>query len=139
VAVLAEGTGLFIDSVADENGFYSVVVLETDASGWIAKSLVNLVRAIADSDEKIFTPSGRTANKEAVVKVRNDSGVTMTLALDRQIYKFDAGEEKILELPAGSYRVRASAPGIIPYIGSEDFDAYVEYALTFYVTSVLDF
>jgi uncharacterized protein YgiM (DUF1202 family) len=139
VAVLAEGTGLFIDSIVDENGFYPVVVIETDASGWIAKSMVNLVRAIADSNEKIFTPLRRTVNKEAVVRVRNDSGVIMTLALDRQTYKFDAGEEKVLELPAGSYRVRASAPGIIPYVGNEDFEAYVEYALTFYVSAVMDF
>jgi uncharacterized protein YgiM (DUF1202 family) len=137
VVVLAEGTKLFIDSIAGENGFYPVSVIETDTSGWIAKNLVSLTRAIADSDEKFFTPLGRIASKEAVVRVHNDSGVTMTLALDRQIYKFGAGEEKVLELPAGSYRVRASAPGILPYLGNENFEVGVEYAIRFYVASAL--
>jgi uncharacterized protein YgiM (DUF1202 family) len=137
VAVLAEGTELFIDSISGENGFYPVSVIETDTSGWIAKSLVNLTQAIAGRDEKIFTPLRRIASKEAVVRVHNDSNVAMTLVLDRQIYKFDVGEEKVLELPAGSYQVRASAPGIIPYLGKEDFDVGVEYAIRFYVASAL--
>jgi uncharacterized protein YgiM (DUF1202 family) len=133
LTVLAEGTRLVIDSIADENGFYSVVVIETDTLGWIAKSLVNLV----GQNESIFSPSGRTANKEAVIKIQNDSKLIMTLTIDGKIYIFGVGEEKVLELPAGSYRVRASAPGIRPYVGVDTFEAYSLYTVKFYVTSSL--
>jgi uncharacterized protein YgiM (DUF1202 family) len=137
ITVLAEGTELFIDSIAGENGFYPVVVIATDTTGWVAKSLVNLVQGIADSDEKIFTPWRQTKNAMAVLKISNDSGLTMTLTMNHHSYKFGVGEEKTLEVPAGSYQIRASAPGVIPYTGTDKFEGYVEYVMAFYVTSIL--
>jgi SH3-like domain-containing protein len=139
VVVLPEGAELFINNIQGENGFYPVVVIASDTSGWIAKSLVNLVQGVADSDEKIFTPWRQTKNKMVALKIRNDSGLTMTLALNHQNYSFKVGEEKTLELPAGSYQIMASAPGVIPYVGTDTFEGYVEYVMSFYITSVLDF
>jgi hypothetical protein len=138
ITVLAKGTLLVVDSGDAQDNFYNVIVVKDGAEGWISKSLVRLGNELPETARgKMFTPSGKTLNVMAEILVRNTTSLPLSLALNgNRRYTFDPGAEKTLELEVGSYKFRASAPGVMPAIGTQDFESYTSYTWTFSIKSL---
>ncbi|MDR2211978.1 MAG: SH3 domain-containing protein [Spirochaetaceae bacterium] len=137
IAVLAEGTLLFVDSGDGKHNFYNVIDIANGTEGWIAKSLVILREKLPENPQgKMFTPSGKTLNVLSEVLIQNQTAKVLSLVLNEKKYTFKPGEEISLELPAGSYRYRASAPGVLPSSGTEEFASFSGYRWTFFIESV---
>jgi hypothetical protein len=137
VTVLEEGTILFVDSEEGKNNFYNVIEIDNGTEGWIAKSLVTLLEQLPENPQgEIFTPSGRTLNILSEVLIRNETSLVLSLVLNEKKYTLKPREELSLELPPGSYRYRASAPGVLPSIGIEEFKSFSGYSWTFYIKTI---
>ena len=57
----------------------------------------------------------------------------MTLKLNSEIYSFSPNERKTITLSPGFYDYRASAPGVLPNIGSESMKSNMKYSWEFYI------
>ena len=69
------------------------------------------------------------------MKIFNNTSKTLTLKLNTELYHFSPYETKNINLYPGEYDFRASAPGVIPYIGTENLNSNQGYSWQFYITT----
>jgi len=136
ISSLQRGTALFVISKEKINGFYQVLNIETNQEGFVYSSFVKLDKLLPKNEKGIFTPTGKTDSKKPIIKIHNNTDLTLTLKLDDYSYTFSSQERKTLSLPSGSYSYRASAPGVIPDHGTENMKSNYQYEWSFYVSTI---
>lgn len=135
ISTLQRGTALFIISKEKINGFYQVLNIETNKEGFVHSNFVQLDRELPKNEDGIFTPVGKTSSSKPVIKIHNNTSLTLTLKLNSDLYTFSPQERKTLTLLSGSYTYRASAPGVLPDYGTENMQSNYEYEWSFYVST----
>ncbi len=135
ISTMKPGTQIFIISLETENGFYNIIDIATDKEGYINKSFVKPVREVESSKEGIFSPSGETSNYNPDVEIFNNTSLTLTLKLNSETYAFHPKQKRTISLTPGAYQYRASAPGIIPNIGTEELQGNTAYTWQFYIVT----
>jgi len=135
IASLKPRTQVFIISLETENDFYNIIDIETDREGFIHKSYVNVGELIKENESGMFNPSGRTSAYNPEIEIYNNTELTLTLKLNHETYIFSPHETQTLTLRPGSYNYRASAPGVIPNIGTEYMASNMGYTWEFYVVT----
>ena len=135
ISILKRGTALFVVSKDKINGFYQVLDIETNQEGFVHSNFVQLDKAIPKNEEGIFTPVGRTSSTKPIIKIHNNTSITLTLKLNNELYTFSPQERKKLTLSSGSYSYRASAPGVLPDYGTEKMQNNYEYEWSFYIST----
>lgn len=135
ISTLQRGTALFIISKEKINGFYQVLNIETNKEGFVHSNFVQLDRELPKNEDGIFTPVGKTSSSKPVIKIHNNTSLTLTLKLNSDLYTFSPQERKTLTLTSGSYTYRASAPGVLPDYGTENMQSNYEYEWSFYVST----
>jgi uncharacterized protein YgiM (DUF1202 family) len=114
ISSLPIGTALFVISKDKINGFYQVLNIETNKEGFVHSSFVQLDKMLPKNEDGIFTPVGKTSSTKPIIKIHNNTSLTLTLKLNNDLYTFSPQERKTLTLSSGSYTYRASAPGVLP-------------------------
>jgi hypothetical protein len=132
---LAPGTQIFIVSIVPDNDFYNVIDINTDSEGYIHKSYVKIGQVIEKNEGGIFTSNGRSENYDSEVEIFNSTTSTLTLKMNNLTYSFSPYERRKISFSPGNYDYRASAPGVIPDIGSESLSSNMQYSWKFYITS----
>ena len=135
ISSLKPKTQIFIVSLETENDYYNVIDIATDREGYVHKSYVKVGKLVSKSNESVFTPNGQTSNYDSEVKIFNNTSKTLTLKLNTELYHFSPYETKNINLNPGEYDFRASAPGVIPYIGTENLNSNQGYSWQFYITA----
>jgi uncharacterized protein YgiM (DUF1202 family) len=135
ISSLKPTTKIFIVSLEYENDYYNVIDIETDTEGFVHKSYVKVGNVINKSEGSVFVPTGESSNYDTEVKIFNNTSRTLTLKLNADIFHFDPHETKNLTLTPGGYDFRASAPGVIPYIGNENLKSNQGYSWQFYIAT----
>lgn len=135
ISSLKPKTQIFIVSLETENDYYNVIDIATDREGYVHKSYVKVGKLVSKSNESVFTPSGQTSNYNSEVKIFNNTSKTLTLKLNSELYHFSPNETKNIDLTPGEYDFRASAPGVTPYIGTENLISNQGYSWQFYITT----
>jgi hypothetical protein len=135
ISSLKPQTQIFIISLETENDYYNVIDIATDREGYVHKSFVKVGKLVSKSNESVFTPSGQTSNYNSEVKIFNNTSKTLTLKLNTEQYYFSPYETKNINLTPGEYDFRASAPGVIPYIGTENLNSNQGYSWQFYIVT----
>ena len=135
ISSLKPKTQIFIVSLETENDYYNVIDIATDREGYVHKSYVKVGKLVSKSNESVFTPNGQTSNYNSEVKIFNNTSKTLTLKLNAELYHFSPYETKNINLNPGEYDFRASAPGVIPYIGTENLNSNQGYSWQFYITT----
>jgi hypothetical protein len=135
ISSLKPKTQIFIISLLAENDYYNVIDIATDKEGYVHESYVKVGKEVSKSNESVFTPSGQTSNYNSEVKIFNNTSKTLTLKLNTEIYHFSPKESKNITLTPGEYDFRASAPGVIPYIGTENLNSNQGYSWQFYIVT----
>lgn len=135
ISSLQRGTALFVISKEKINGFYQVLNIETNNEGYIHSNFVELDKMIPKNEEGIFTPVGKTDSEEPVLKIHNNTDLSLTLKLNDELYTFSPQHRRILTLSSGSYSYRASASGVIPDYGTEIIQSNYKYEWTFYIST----
>lgn len=135
ISSLAPRSQIFIISLEPVNDFYNIIDIATDREGFIHKSYVNVGQQIKENESGMFNPSGRTSTYNPEIEIYNNTKLTLTLKLNSETYIFLPQETQTLTLSPGSYNYRASAPGVIPNIGTEYMASNMGYTWEFYVVT----
>lgn len=133
IASLQPETQIFVISIDTENGFYNVIDIATDIEGYIHKSFVILEEEVKKNERGMFTPSGKTSTYKPEIEIFNNTSLSLTLKLNSETYNFFPKQKRIITLIPGTYDYRASAPGVIPNIGTENMDSNMGYTWQFYI------
>lgn len=135
ISSLKIGTQIFIVSLETENDFYNIIDIATDKEGYIHKSFVKVGQIIEKNEQGIFTPSGQTEKYNPEIEIYNNTKLTLTLKLNSETYSFVPQEKKTITLSPGSCNYRASAPNVIPNIGTEYMQSNQGYTWQFYIVT----
>ncbi|PIF63660.1 SH3 domain-containing protein [Flavobacterium sp. 11] len=135
ISSLKPQTQIFIISLETDNDYYNIIDINTDKEGYVHKSYVKVGKIVNKSNESVFSPIGQSSNYESEVKIFNNTRKTLTLKMNTELYYFSAYETKNISLNPGEYDFRASAPGVIPYIGTENLNSNQGYSWQFYIVS----
>ena len=127
------GQPLFVISAEPVNGFVHVIYIPEDVEGYIIKDHVRLDEVVPLAQEGLFVPEGAAASEAPDIAVHNTTHLPVTLAMDDLRFRFDPGEQRTIQVPAGQYNCRASAPGLLPHIAAEQIETGVRYSWRFYV------
>jgi uncharacterized protein YgiM (DUF1202 family) len=135
ISSLQPGSQIFIISLDTEEDFYNVIDIETDKEGFIHKSYVEVGERIKENESGLFVPSGKTSTYNPSIEIFNNTSRTLTLKLNGSNYIFSPMEKKNLTLTPGAQNYRASAPGVIPNIGTEYLNSNMSYTWQFYIVT----
>ena len=131
---LPAGTQIFIFSATAENDFYKVKDIATDTDGYISRSLVRLGEVIPEqSEERPIFDRGRSPEYNPQIEISNNTDRTLSLTLNNERYTFSPRETKSITVLPGRYRYIASAAGVLPNVGNNNFESYYKYTWTFYI------
>ena len=135
ISSLKPNTQIFIISLETENDYYNIIDIATDKEGYVHKSYVKVGKLVSKSNESVFTPNGESSSYESEVKIFNNTNKTLTLKMNTQLYYFNPLETKNITINPEVYDFRASAPGVIPYIGTERLKSKQAYSWEFYIST----
>jgi hypothetical protein len=133
ISPLKPGTQIFISSLETENDYYSIINIATNEEGYVHKSYVKVGRLVARSNGSVFTPNGSTSSYNSELKIYNNTSKTLTLKMNSELFYFSPHETKNISISPGEYDFRASAPGVIPYIGNESLNSGQAYSWQFFI------
>lgn len=135
ISSLKPKTQIFIVTLETENDYFNIIDITNDKEGYVHKSYVKIGQLVNRSNQNVFSPTGKLSNYESEVKIFNNTRKTLTLKMNTQLYYFTPYETKNISLNPGEYDFRASAPGVIPYIGTENLNSNQGYSWQFYIVS----
>lgn len=135
IGSLKPGASIFIVSVDTENDFYNIIDIRTNKEGYVHKSFVKLGKPVRENNQGIFSSSGETASYNPEIEIFNNTNLTLTLKLNSETYSFSPKEKRTLSITPGTISYRASAPGIIPNIGTENLKSNQGYTWQFYIVT----
>lgn len=130
---LKAGSQIFIVSLDAENDYYSIIDIETNTEGYVYKKFVKFGKQVKENEQGIFTPSGETTSYNPDIEIFNNTDMTLTLKLNGTLYSFSSKEKRTLTLSPGTISYRASAPGVMPNIGTEYLKSNQGYTWEFYI------
>ncbi len=135
ISSLKLNTQIFIISLETENDYYNIIDIGSDKEGYVNKSFVKVGKLIDKSNGSFIAASGNSSNNDSEAKIFNNTNITMSLKLNETVYRFSPQETKNITLIPGEYNFRASAPGVIPKIGTKDFENNRIYTWQFYIVT----
>ncbi len=135
ISSLKVGTQIFIVSLETENDFYNIIDIATDKEGYIHKSFVKVGQEIEKNEQGMFTPSGQTSNYNPEIEIYNNTKLTLTLKLNSETYSFAPQQKRTITMSPGTCNYRASAPNVIPNIGTEYMQSNQGYTWQFYIVT----
>jgi hypothetical protein len=94
---------------------------------------VKIGKLVARSNQSVFTPDGVSSSYDSELKIFNNTSKTLTLKMNTELFYFSPRETKNISISPGEYDFRASAPGVIPYIGNESLNSGQAYSWQFYI------
>jgi hypothetical protein len=133
ISSLKVGTQIFIVSLETENDFYNIIDITTDKEGYIHKSFVKIGQEVKKNEQGMFTPSGQTANYDPSIEIYNNTKLTLSLKLNSKTYSFAPKQKRTITMSPGTCNYRASAPNVIPNIGTEYMESNQGYTWEFYI------
>lgn len=132
---LPRGTQIFIVSTESQNDYYNIINIATNKEGFVHKNYIKLGDVVERNEGGIFTPSGQSSSYKPEIEIYNNTKLTLTLKLNAKLFSFSPHERKSISLPPGTYNYRASAPGVIPNIGTENMKNNMNYSWQFYIVT----
>ena len=135
ISTLKPNTQVFIISLETENDYYNIIDIATNSEGYVHKSFVKIGKLVSKSNQSVFTPTGKSSSYNSEVEIFNNTSLTLTLKMNDELYYFEPYETKNMSFSPGEYDFRASAPGVIPYLGTENLNSNQGYSWQFYIVT----
>jgi hypothetical protein len=135
IKTIDAGSQVFIISLKTENDFYHILDIASDKEGYVHKSYVKVGEEVKESSEKLFTVSGKSTESSPQVNIFNNTELRLSLKVNNSIYSIEPYARRSITLAAGRFPFRASAPGVIPLIGTETFESSYIYEWEFFIVT----
>ncbi len=126
---------IFIVSNIPTNNYYSVIDIESNVEGFVHKSYIEFGDEVEKSKGEMFSSSGTTGTYNTQIEIFNNTNITLTLKLNDKYYTFSPKEKNTISFTPGEINYRASAPNVLPSIGSKTFEGYTSYTWQFYIVT----
>ena len=135
ISTLKEGQQIFIISTETENDYYNIIDIQTNKEGFIHKKFVKIGQKVDEQDGGQFQSDGSISNYSPEAEIFNNMNKELTLKINSDNFIFEPYQTRTITLAPGSSTYRASAPGVIPSIGSENFESNMKYKWKFYIVT----
>lgn len=136
VETLKPGTVVVIDTREANGDYYYATNFDTGSEGYISKSKVSPYEIIPESDGSFFQETKISDyNQDPLVEITNNTSKNIKLKLNGTTYKINAYNKIEITIPQGQYNFKATAPGVMPDIGSKTFRVNYKYTWNFYIVT----
>lgn len=115
--------------------WYNVIHVDSGDEGWIHDSVIRIQYTSKPSGPSPFTARDTGTYENPSVVVTNDSYKDLTLVVDTRRYSIPAHSSRTYTFPPGSYDYRASAPGVFPAMGRQQWQVGYEYTWRFWIVT----
>lgn len=134
VETLKPGTVVVIDTRETNGDYYYATNFDTGSEGYISKSKVSPYEIIPESDGSFIKEGNYSEyHLDPRVEITNSTDKTLTLTLNGTKHKIRAHNKIEITLKAGVCKFKATAPGVMPYIGTKTFNNNYEYTWEFFI------
>jgi uncharacterized protein YgiM (DUF1202 family) len=131
--VVKQNAQLFLFSLDAENNFYHVIDVKTNIEGYLHKDFVKVGKEIKAQQGELFIADGKSSTENPELEIYNNTTIAMTLRIGSEKYYFTPQETKKIILSPSEYDFMASAPGVIPYYGSQYLNSNYRYTWKFFI------
>jgi ribosomal protein S27AE len=134
---LKAGEGIYlVDKHTNINGFTEVVHTASDTTGWLSLSTISTKKKNLDlNTTSPFVGEFVGKNTPPEVIVKNLSTYQITLVVAGNLNHIPANGSLSINPSPGSQPYRASAPGVIPSAGYQNFESGYRYTWSFWVVT----
>jgi len=132
---LNPGRQLFIVSLNDDNGFYKVIDIETNITGFVSKSFIKIGKELIQSNGDFISATGESSSFNTEIEVFNNTNLRLSLKLNEDTYIFNSKEKKTISIIPTAYNFIASAPGVTPSYGVKNLESSKKYNWEFYIVT----
>lgn len=133
IGMLPYGSELFIYEKVAIDGFYEVIDITTNESGFVPVNLVQFDEPLSPNNKGIFSPISSSTRVKPRIKIFNDTSKSLRLELNGEVYTFLPRQKRTIKLTPGLYDYYASASGVRPDYGKEVIDSHYKYEWIFYI------
>ena len=132
---LKPGRQLFIVTLNDDNGFYKVIDIESNKTGFVSKSFIKIGKELIQSNGDFISATGESSTSNTEIEVFNNTNLSLSLKLNEDTYIFNSKEKKTISIIPTSYNFIASAPGVTPSYGVKNLESSKKYTWEFYIVT----
>ncbi len=127
---------LYILSRKQENGYLEVIDIQTGKVGWAYANAVSITKTIPIEKGDNFTESYTKGVVKSKVEIKNDTKLVITLQIAGTINQIKPNEVLSLHVSPGRHKYHASAMGVYPSSGYDDFKGAHTYTWKFYISTI---
>ena len=133
---IGKGDILFLDILEEVDGFYKVHVLNSSKEGYVSKKYVDLGRTISKPTKGAFQVLRNSGfNEPPKAEIFNNTDLVLSLTIGGKQYAFKPRSKKKIVLEPGLLYYMASAPGVNPKFGTQEFKKGDEYTWEFIIVT----
>ncbi len=133
---IGKGDILFLDILEETDGFYKVHVLNSSKEGYVSKKYVDLGKTISKPTKGAFQVLRNSGyNEPPKAEIYNNTDVVLSLTIGGKHYSFKPRSKKKIVLEPGLLYYMASAPGVNPKFGTQEFKKGDEYTWEFIIVT----
>lgn len=130
--IIDKNQPLILKDTSGKGEWYNVIDIDSGVEGWVHGSLIDIHYTKERKKANIFTTEKISTIQPEVV-IRNDSYKDLTLKVGNNTYVIEKHSEKAMLIDTGTFNYYASAPGVIPAIGEQTFEAGYRYSWRFWI------
>jgi uncharacterized protein YgiM (DUF1202 family) len=132
---LAEGEYLVLLDRTPLGEWYNVIHVDSGDEGWIHDSTITIRYTNSPKATNPFRAEQVDSYSQPEIVVTNDSYKTLNLTVGSQKYSIPPSATRAINVSAGSYRYVASAPGVIPSMGTKEWEVGYRYTWRFWIVT----
>lgn len=115
------------------NGWYNVIHVDSGDEGWLHGNSIKVSYTTNPRRESPFSAERTDSYSDPTVYVSNESNKTLSLTIGSSKYTIGPGTNRSITIRPGSYRYVASAPGVIPAMGTHEWSVGYTYTWRFWI------
>ncbi|MBL7968051.1 MAG: SH3 domain-containing protein [Prolixibacteraceae bacterium] len=130
---LSSGTQVYVYSNKSINGFYKAIDIMTSDIGWIHKDYVSYIQNVDINESGAFQSTGYISSYNSEVIIRNKSTYIIKLVVENETFSLNPNSTKKVNIKPGNKYYIATAPGVTPASGHQEFESNNGYEWEFWV------
>lgn len=130
---LSAGTQIYVYSNETINGYYKAIDIMTSDIGWIHKDYVKYIQSADINESGAFQSTGYISSYESEVNIRNKSSYNIKLVVGNETFSLNPNSSRTVNIKPGNKYYIATAPGVIPASGHQEFASNNGYEWEFWV------
>ena len=130
---LSAGTQVYVYSKKTINDYYKAIDIMTSVIGWVHKKYVNFIQSADINKSGAFQSTGYSSSYDSDVKIINKSAYNIKLVVGNEVFSLNPNTTKTVNIKPGNNYYIATAPGVLPASGHQEFESNNAYEWEFWI------